>query len=453
MKERVLLILFGAIIVCFIAFLNKFPLVYSDTGTYIASGFNYFVPYDRPIFYGLFVRHVSLWTSLWLVIFAQGLIVSYVVFITFTMFYAGTRRNFLFLFSLVFLTLFTGLSHNVSILIPDIFSPVAILCFINLLFNNKLSKVQRVILFCIFIFSLLVHFSNLMVMVVLSILILFYMLYKKLKKQTVSIKRNRMIGASVAILSVFIIAPSVNYAFCKQFVLSRGSHVFMINHLLETGILEEYLNDECGKKNYKLCQYKDQLGWDFIWRDDSPLVKMGGWDATKDDYNKIIFDIITTPKYAKDVALQSIEYSLIQYFNFDIFDYTPMVDKSAPLTQVSHCFPEYIRAYDSSRQSGNHFSFSATSEIQRILVLISLAFLICIVFTSALFSRVDTRLKWLVIIILVCSYLNALICSTFSGVDTRFQDRIIWLIPFAAILVAESFTSAYLSEKKITKKE
>lgn len=50
------------------AIVNGYPLVYSDSGTYIGSGFEGIVPVDRPIAYGLFVRHISVAYSLWFVI-------------------------------------------------------------------------------------------------------------------------------------------------------------------------------------------------------------------------------------------------------------------------------------------------------------------------------------------------------------------------------------------------
>lgn len=48
----VIVLLFVLMIPCIY---NAFPLVTSDSGTYIASGIQGWVPIDRPLFYGLFV--------------------------------------------------------------------------------------------------------------------------------------------------------------------------------------------------------------------------------------------------------------------------------------------------------------------------------------------------------------------------------------------------------------
>ena len=60
MKNRLfslLISLFPAIIMLLsAAFYNGFPLVYSDSGTYLNSGSEFFVPDDRPITYGLLIH-------------------------------------------------------------------------------------------------------------------------------------------------------------------------------------------------------------------------------------------------------------------------------------------------------------------------------------------------------------------------------------------------------------
>lgn len=65
--------LVGAILLMIPAFINGYPIVYSDTGTYLASAFLLETPFDRPITYGLFIRLASVnGMSLWGVIFLQS---------------------------------------------------------------------------------------------------------------------------------------------------------------------------------------------------------------------------------------------------------------------------------------------------------------------------------------------------------------------------------------------
>jgi hypothetical protein len=449
LRSDAFIIFIGTFIVCYIAFLNHFPLVYDDTGTYVSSGFEHYLPNDRPVFYGIFIRHISLATSLWFVVLAQGLLISYTVFRTFDMFYSGNKRNFLFITSIIFLTVFTGISHNVSIILPDIFSPIGILCLLTLLLNNKISKWQRGVLIVILTYCMLVHFSNFLIFSSLTFLLLAYNIVRRIKKKPVAFKRNRLIGIYASLLSVLVITPVVNYSYSKQFVYSKGSHVFMIAHLLETGILDDYLRNECAHKNYKLCNYVGNYGGNFMWDwNTSPLYKMGGWDSTRKEYNAIILDIVTTPKYAKELILQGFEYSFIEMFSFDIPKNGVYLGDSPPLSVINKYFPKYFGVYTSSLQNIGALDFTLTDEFQRILVFASLALLLCVIVSASLFNILPTELKWLTVLILVFGYLNAAICANFSTIHNRFQNRIAWLVPMVAIMVAEHLISNYLQKKK-----
>lgn len=93
------------------AFYNGFPIVYSDTSTYIVSGFELETPFDRPITYGLFIRLFSFnGLSLWLVIFFQAFILSYLIFLLIKR--LTNEKSFLKygLVTIIFLSFFTGVS-------------------------------------------------------------------------------------------------------------------------------------------------------------------------------------------------------------------------------------------------------------------------------------------------------------------------------------------------------
>ena len=71
------LIFIGAIALIWPAFYNGFPLVYSDTGTYLESGFVLETPLDRPITYGVLIRIFSLnGLTIWTLPFYQSCILT-----------------------------------------------------------------------------------------------------------------------------------------------------------------------------------------------------------------------------------------------------------------------------------------------------------------------------------------------------------------------------------------
>lgn len=438
-KVNVLFVIFAAIISCFIGFLNGYPLVYSDTGTYIDSGFRGIIPDDRPIFYGLFIRHVSLYTSLWLVIFVQALLISYLIYITLGMFFTGMRKNYIFLGIILFLTFCTGYSFIVSILLPDIFSSLAILCFINLILNNRLNKVEIVFVAAIFLFSICTHLSNIPIFILLFIFLLFFLAYKRIRREPLLLNIKRLYLCVILFTSTLVVIPVANYFHGNKFQISNGSHVFIMNHLLETGILQDYLNDACKSSDYKICKYKDSLGGDFMWNNDSPLYKTGGWTANKYEYNKIITDIMTTPRYMLQVIQKAIEYSFKQYFTFDITVFPPQLENSAPYGQIMWRFGNTKKEYISSLQNQSMLNFAIINKIEKILILISMAFLYFILIYPSKFRILSSEIKWILLIVLVHGIISSVICSNLSTLHARFQNRIVWLLPFLAIIAIANY--------------
>jgi hypothetical protein len=424
----------AAVISCYIGFMNGYPLIYPDTGTYIYSGFNnlYFV--DRPIFYGFFLRHISLAVSPLLVIFAQALIVCHLISLTTSMFFEGLKKNIVFLGSVLFLTFTTGYSYTVSILIPDIFTAVSLLCLINLLLNNGLTKPQTIIISILFVFSLCTHFSNILILLLLFIGIFALWGWKKLRKEHFSFKVKKILLSFFLFVSCFVLIPSVNYGIAGKFKITEGGHVFMVQHLLDVGILEDYLNVACKDKNYRICEYKDKLGWDFIWDSESPLKKTGGWEVNRQEYQRIIGEILSTPEYQVWLFRKGIEYSFKQFFTFRVTVAPPQLERSPPFGQIKWRFKDTYREYISSSQNRNELDLRFVNNLQTIVILVSLTFFF-IVFSVIFFRKyLSIELKYSVVLMFSGILLNAILCSNLSTIDPRYECRVIWLLPLFTII-------------------
>jgi len=432
---NILFVLFGSVILCYIGLVNLYPLVYPDTGTYLHSGFSGEVPNDRTIFYGLFARHISLSSSPWYIIFVQGLFMSYFIYRTFSLFFSGNTRNFLFLTAITLLTLTTGLSYNVSILIPDIFPAISLFCLIHLLLNRKLRSVELAIISCIFVFSIATHLSNVPILFIL-LLILSWCYYRKRRKQeTSTINGKRLVTCALLFAGTLLLIPSVNYIYDNKFQMSEGSHVFMLNHIRETGILEDYLDQACDEKDYKMCEFKDQLGGSFMWSYNSALYQTGGWAVNKDEYNSIMLDIVLTPKYFVMLSQKVVEYSFKQLFTFNISVAGPQLKGSAPLGQISWRFKDTLGEYFLSLQNRSKLKIDVRNTFQEIIVLCSMVFLFFILFTASQFQKLDPRIKWILVIVFIHTILSAIICSNVSTVDPRYINRIIWILPLMSFII------------------
>jgi len=128
------------ILICILiwpAIYNGYPLVYSDTGTYISSGFSGVVPVDRPIIYGWFVRYMSLSHSLWFVLLAQAVTVFFEIYMVARRFISGNTVFIAMLITCI-LSFTTGLSNYTSQIMPDIFSALSIMGFAVILTAERM---------------------------------------------------------------------------------------------------------------------------------------------------------------------------------------------------------------------------------------------------------------------------------------------------------------------------
>ena len=225
------------------AFYNTFPLVTTDSGVYILSGFKKFVPLDRPIVYGMFVRHASLAASLWFTIFFQSLILSYVVWHAINSFAnasVGRMGKVLIILILVF---FTGISWYASQIMPDIFTSIGILALLLLLCTP--GTLFRNIFLSIFLAgAALMHNSNLLQFSLLLLVILPVAIRSRLFRNGI-IRWSRYILLISVITASWFIAPVINYMVDGEYRTTGTPHAFLVAKYIENGILDRYLRENC----------------------------------------------------------------------------------------------------------------------------------------------------------------------------------------------------------------
>ena len=308
------------------------------------------------------------------------------------------------------------------------------MCALNLLFNDGLGKWTTVFVSIVFVFSLATHLSNIPTFGLLfGFLIVNTIIRKKRQKPTLLNVKKIALPVYLFLFSLILI-PSVHYAVGGKFQFSSGSHVFMVNHLIECGIMEKYLDEQCERSNYKLCAYKDSLTWNFMWDANSPLYKTGGWLENKVEYKQMLSEIYTTPKYWPALTQKSIEYTVKQFFTFETARSVPYLAGSAPFGQIEWRFRDSTREYLSSKQSANELNTKTLNQLEMFVILISL--LILFVYAYYPFNGPkDETLKWMILVVLVYGILNAGVCANLATIDARFQNRWIWFVPILAIIV------------------
>ncbi|MFZ5553914.1 MAG: hypothetical protein ACOZCO_12430 [Bacteroidota bacterium] len=414
----------------FFAFVNGYPVVYSDTSTYIESGFTFETPFDRPVTYGLFLWIASFnGVSLWLVIFFQSMVLSWLILLYFKKFVDRENYFSLSFFALLAVSLFSCLSWTSSQLMPDVFTSVLLFATVLLVLSETTVK-EKIILNIIILFSCAMHFSHVM--------FLFFLLCSIASIKIFS-KKQQVIKASWSIIvTVFLMAVISTITMGSAF--SKSRHVFLMGAMTEHGITKEYLDEFCPEKNYRLCTYKDSLpekAWEFIWKKNSPLYVYGGWSDSKEEFNEIITATLTRPKYLWLHLKASCTATLQQLIMFRMGDGNGAFLKETELyTRVEKYFPQEIISYRESKQNRNELSFLPVFNFINIfLVGVS-----CLIILLLLLIKKELRKTFhpLLLLFMVGITLNAWVCGTFANAIDRLGSKMMWIIPFMA------FTAVYL---------
>ncbi len=431
-------IVLGALLLQLIGFYNGYPLVYSDTGTYIFSGFNVFIPDDRPILYGLFLRFFSLKQSLWFVVFVQNFIASYVLHAV-TQKVVKKYNNWVFIGLVSLLTATTAIGWTTNELIPDFLGPVCILVFFLLLHKNEYSMLKRAVLISIMLLSCVSHFSHLLLFTGLFGALIFYQII--FTNIGIYATPENLRTVFFTWILCWLLIPTLNYAVEQKFILNKGSHVFLMAHFNDTGILNTFLDENCNKEEYQnlsLCKLKDEIPASlagFIWTK-SFIDKAGGWRDSKEEFDHIIHEIITTPKYAVQSVFDSFRYGLIQLTKNDMGNgLSAEREGSAPYGQISWRFPEELSAYERSKQNSTSGLTSILATLNTIQFYLLIVALIGLCYALLQIKSLDSHIQSLVIVSMLGVVLNAFITAGLNAPTNRFQARVVWIVVFVSAVI------------------
>ncbi len=409
----------SAILLMAVAFYNGYPLVTSDSGSYIRHAFDFQLPADRSPFYGIFVGITGWRTTLWLTVLAQASLLAYLLNDFLRM--LGLKHPAYTITYTTILIAGTPAAWITSFIMPDIFTAILLIAY--LLFFFERSKLKAKILLVIILGAMLVHNSHFLIALIFSGITTFIFL---ITKQRDLLRRSLAISA----LSLFGIigVSSLYYLKGFGFTLSPGSHIFMMGKLTETGILKKYLDEHCDTMQLKLCAYKEVLphkAYQYLWEESGPLYKTGGWDSSEQENNIIIKGIFTTPKYARMFAHAALKDTREQLLLIKLpRDFGQFGTESSPGRFMKLHLPKEVKAYSTSRQNVGILTTNPWSTFHLIFLTIS-----CLGVTVVYFNRGINRTA-LYIYLFAVSFIvcNAFVTATFANVLDRLQYRIFWVI-------------------------
>ncbi|MFY8189971.1 MAG: hypothetical protein ACOVK9_03320 [Bacteroidia bacterium] len=437
--KTLLVILLASASMLLPAFFNGFPLLYSDTGAYIASGFEGKVPLDRPITYGLFLRHASLAHSLWFVVLAQSIIVSALLWVVFTHFLGSGKRAAIWFLALVFgLNLLSSLPWISGMLMADIFTPISFLLLYILMFQTPTKKWLLVFFALAYLFTTATHLTHAPAHLALLVGIAFFKLIIPKFLQAISWLKWSL-GFALVLLN-FVFLPALHYTHDAGWVSSRSGHLFLTARFVESGAVKAYLDENCADKTAFLCQYKDSLpnnGSDFLWLPESILYKTGGWAENTDGYKEINRQILRSPAYFNIYFFHTLKVLQFHLFAHNIGEeLIPLGLNSPPGWETEAHFKNELPQLLGSKQTANYWQGKLNGLNQILFIVWAIAILICFYF---LFSKQLANPIRIFILCIFLVYLGNFIAVCIASSGSRYNARLDWLFVFMAALSFSAF--------------
>ncbi len=450
LKRDLPLLLLTALALMAIALYNGFPLVEGDTGAYIELAINPRLVLDRTPFYALFLRITSMWSSLWFTVFAQCALLGWALLRFARLLLPATKPAPTALLAIIVaaITAFTTVGWVSAYLMPDVFTGILLIAIILLLTNPASGWRPQLAYSAVILLSLSVHNSHFLILAIFALLVMASAIARRQK--TLVVRSAALLCLSAVI---YLGVSGMNAVKKHEFAFSRGSNVFMMAKLAETGILHAYLHENCANRNYRICQFKHEIPAtlnDFLWDQYSPLYRMGGWDSSKAEYAQIIHEVFTTPRYSSLFARRMATNTLKQMTQIQAPDkFTPQMEGAEPWKKVRQYFADEAREYNTSLQNRGKLSANAPNFVY--YVFLALSSLWVLLFYSRVRTPTLHSAYGYIILFLI---INALVASTFSTVIYRFQYRVFWLLPATNIIViARYYWQALQTKTTLTNRQ
>lgn len=441
-RERVrrgLAVAAGALLMVWPALLNRYPLLYPDSASYIGDG--------RPVARSLFVHRIAdlaamrseiysvvifalHWDiTLWPVVALNALLTSYVVWLAVrSIVPRQVVRSFLIL--IVLLSLFTSMSWYVSLVMPDIFGALLYLCIYLLVFAREtLSRTERWNLAPIVWWSVAAHSTHLLLSMELCALLALLFAFRW---QPIA-RRGR---ALVEVMALIVLAAGTLlglHAYLYGRPSLTGNHPpYLMARIVSDGPGRWYLQQHCATLNWAVCDRVHPMPVDeddFLWTDGGAWAGADGDTQERMLQEEMPFVRATIRAYPGAQFSKSLANFGHQLIDFGVNDFDNNTWMDGALQQempASHVL--YLRSLQAQSILPTAF-FTAVQQVTVVLAMIALVVLLPLAWRQPMLAGLSVVIVSMVIA-------NAFITAVLSSIDSRFQARVVWLVPLLAGLIA-----------------
>ena len=405
---------------------NGFPLLFFDSGAYLARPFDGSLSPGRSMVYGLLLAAGS-GLDFWPVVIVQAAVSVWVIALVLRAHGFGERPLLLVSLTAV-LAAATSLPWLAGQLMPDLFSGLAVLALHLLLFRAaELGRYEKIGLVALIAFAAASHNATL---IVLAGLVLAAALFYLGRNELVA-RAGLLQGAGALLLGAGVLLTA-NATVGKEFAWTPGGTGFLFSRLIQDGIVARYLAEHCPDKRFKLCTLRKKLptnGDDFLWHqgDKGPFAQIGYyWDRGGEMTTIARESLRRYPGMHVATALRSTAKQLAMVGTGD--GIVPTVWDA--YGEIERLVPGAVPAAHAARQrTDTLIDFAKLNLLHAPLAWASMA-LIPLWLFFAFRRRKLQPLGALAATVGLALVGNAFVCGVFSGPHDRYGARLVWMAPF-----------------------
>lgn len=428
----------GSFLLCIPAIYNGYPLIFPDLLDYGEDGMaivrKTWPGGAHPPLYGVVIWPLHLETSLWPIVFAQGLVLSHLIFTVLRKIDAIPGITGM-LALLGGLAVFTPLSWYTSFVMPDVFVGVLILSLFLLEFcRQRLSALEKIYFIGLVAFCVNIHLSHFPIAV--AILGATFLL------RALAGSRKGAARPGLGLASVMLalcVSLTISWKLWGGITQVPNAAPILLARVLVDGPGKDYLNAECGHERFVLCGYLNKLHGseeDFLYMPNSPLYVSGRMKQIKAEAMPIVlgsfemFPLRTIRDAIRQWVLQGASFLM----EAPPIESIPDAERKGLLRRFKKSLPFAWRGYQGTRQQEGELETQDLvlfNRLQQGVVLASAAVLAWLL--RGFMRSGNLRMVQFIVVLTTGVLANAFVTGVFSGVFDRYQGRVIWLVPFGAL--------------------
>lgn len=431
-------VLGGAALLVWPAVFNGYPLVFSDTGGFLHQTLGPLMLWDKPWIYGPLLHAFHWRVTLWAPLVAQALLVSHLLWLA-QRALRSTAAPAAHLGLCAALAVASTAPFTVALLMPDLFAP-AILLALFLLgpAREAVTGPEAWYLGTVATLGIAAHLAHLPLALALACMAFL-----------LGLPRGRALrdGARTALplLAAIALLLATNWAGHGRAALSPHGATFMLARLQADGPAAAVIRARCPDAGWYLCAFADRLPMDandFLWAPDSPVNRdaegrarfLGGALIAPEAQAIVAATIAEHPLAVATAVLRNALRQLVTAGIGDTLGDDHL--RTALRPRLAEGFPARERAaYDAARQPRGVLreAMMPLAPLHGAALLLSLPLLAAGGLRA--WRAGDAVALAFLAMVLAGVLANAVATGGLSGVFPRYQARIAWLLPAAAILL------------------